>query len=109
VLVSGGTFKMSGDARPERVFLNGASRYIAISGLLNGPVTPIDLGVTAAAPLTGYVSAPILRLDSTYPSGDMASLKNYFSLGYSKLTDSPYTEEAITGYKISDTGLFAAE
>jgi hypothetical protein len=110
VLVSStGAFKMSGDARPERVFLNGVSRYIAISGLLNGPVTPIDLGVTSAAPLTTYGSAPILRLDSTYLSGDMASLKNYFSLGNSQLTESPYTEEAITGYKISDTGLFAAE
>jgi hypothetical protein len=109
VLVSGGTFKMSGDARPERVFLNGNARFITISGPLSGPVTPIDLGVTSSAPLAGYVTAAILRLDSTYPSGDMASLKNYFSLGNSKRTDSPYTETAITGYKINDSGLFVAE
>jgi hypothetical protein len=109
VLVAGGTFKISGEDRPERVFLNSNARSITISGLLNGPVTPIDLGVTAAAPLANYVNQPILRLDSAYPSGDMASLKNYFILGYSKRTDSPYTEEAITGYKISDTGAFVAE
>jgi hypothetical protein len=109
VLVSGGTFKISGDAWPERVFLNGNARFITISGVLSGPVTPIDLGVTSTAPLANYVDQSILRLDTSYSSGDMANLKTYFSLGNSKLTESPYTEEAITGYEISDNGIFVAE
>jgi hypothetical protein len=109
VLVSGGTFKMSGDARPERVFLYNNTRFITINGLLTGPVTPIDLGVTSGAPLANYVNQFILRLDTSYPSGDMASLKNYFSLGNSKRTDSSDTGTAITGYKINDSGLFEAE
>jgi hypothetical protein len=106
---AGGTFKMSGDARPERVFLFNNAQFITISGPLSGPVTPIDLGVRASAPLANYVNQPILKLDASYPSGDMANLKNYFSLGNSKQTDSPDPEEPITGYKISDTGLFVAE
>jgi hypothetical protein len=107
VLVKSGTFKLSGEAMPERVFLDGNTRFITIAGPLSGGVIPIDLGVTSVAPLTGYVNMPILKLDSAY-SGDMASLKDHFTLGNSKMTASPWTwtETAITGYKINDDGLF---
>jgi hypothetical protein len=107
-----GTFKMSGEARPERVFLKGNTWFITISGLLSGPVTPIDLGITGSAPLTGYIDAPILKLDTSYSTGDMAALKTHFSLGNSKMTESPWTEDVIPtgsgGYEISDGGLFVA-
>jgi uncharacterized repeat protein (TIGR02543 family) len=107
VLVSG-TFKMSGDARPERVFLSDNTRFITISGPLSGGLTPIDLGVTASAPLANWENLPILKLDTSYNSGDLANLKDHFSLGNAKWTDSPYTETAITGYEISDNGLFVS-
>jgi hypothetical protein len=109
VLVRDGTFKMSGEARPERVFLYTNTRSITISGPLSGPVTPIDLGITSSAPLTGYVNKPILKLDTTYSAGNLAELKAFFVLGNSKYTASPWTETAISGYKISDGGLFVAE
>jgi hypothetical protein len=105
VVVTGATFRMSGDAWPERVFLYNNSS-ITISGPLSGPVTPIDLGIGS---LTGWVTKPILALDSSYSSGDLANLKIYFTLGNSKMMGSPYTEAAITGYGISDGGLFVAE
>jgi hypothetical protein len=108
-VVASGTFTMSGEARPERVFLYDNTRSITISSPLSGPVTPIDLGITSSAPLTGYINAPILTLDSSYSTGDMASLKTFFTLGNSKHTDSPYTEMAITGYEISDGGLFVRD
>jgi hypothetical protein len=107
VLVVGGTFQMRGKARPERVFLFNNAQSITISGPLNGPVTPIDLGVTGSAPLTAYVYRPILKRDSSYSTGNLASLKTHFTLGNSKRTDSPYTEEAaISGYEISNGGGF---
>jgi hypothetical protein len=86
---------------------------ITIAGPLSGPVTPIDLGVTNAAPLTGYIDKPILKLDDTsYSGGDMAALKTRFTLGNSKMTVSPLPEEAIPtgsgGYTISDEGKFEA-
>jgi hypothetical protein len=112
VLVRGGTFIMSGEVRPGRVFLFSNTQFITISGPLSGPVTPpiaIDLRITSSAPLADYGNQAILKLDTSYSSGNMASLKNYFSLGDSKMTESPWTEEAITGYTISDTGRFVAE
>jgi hypothetical protein len=107
LLVYGGTFKMSGAARPQRVFLRTKAQFITIAGPLSGPVIPIDLGVTSSAPLTDYVNAAILKLDSSYSAGDLASLKAQFALGYSKRTDSSDPETAITGYKINDDGKFA--
>jgi hypothetical protein len=109
VVVGSGTFKLSGEAMPERVFLYNNTRSLTISGPLGGAVIPIDLGVTGSAPLAGYVNAPILKLDSAYSSGDLASLKEHFTLGNSKDTNSSSPETAITGYTISDEGLFVAE
>jgi hypothetical protein len=108
VLVAGtGTFTMSAAARPGRVFLANYDQSVTISGPLNGPVTPIDLGITGSVPLTRYLAVPILKLDSSYSGGDLTSLKTHFALGSSKMTDSPYTEEAIPGfYSINDGGLF---
>jgi hypothetical protein len=108
VLVGNGTFKISGEARPERVFLYDNTRYITMAGPLSGPVIPIDLGVTSGAPILNWEGKQILQLDSSYTAGDLASLKEQFSLGNTKLTESPYTETAITGYEISDAGYFAA-
>jgi hypothetical protein len=48
-------------------------------------------------------------LDTSYSAGDLASLKEQFTLGNTKITASPYTEEAITGYQINDNGEFVAE
>jgi hypothetical protein len=49
-------------------------------------------------------------LDTTaYPTGDLASLKEHFTLENATLTVSPYTETPIEGYTIDDGGLFAAE
>jgi hypothetical protein len=107
---SNGTFKMSGEARPERIFFR--TYYYAgltISGPLSGPVIPIDLGITSSSSLEFWRSRSILKLDSSYSSGDLASLKNYFRLGNSKMTNSPYTEAAITGYEINDEGMFVIE
>jgi hypothetical protein len=102
-----GTFNMSGAAWPQQVFLYDNTRYITIAGPLSGPVIPIDLGVTTTIPLTGYVNVAILKLDSSY-SGNLASLKAQFTLGNTKMMESPYTEEAITGYTINDSGKFVA-
>jgi hypothetical protein len=107
VLVDG-IFKMSGEARPERVFLSSKTRFIEINGPLNGPVIPIDLGVTGSASLTDYVDMPILKLDDSYSAGNLADLKAFFILGKSTMTVSPYTEGAITVNEISDGGLFIA-
>jgi hypothetical protein len=104
-----GTFKFSGDARPERVFLYDTSRFITIIGPLNGGTVPIDLGVTSMEPLTDWAGKQILQLDGSYSSGNLASLKDYFTLGNSNLLYPPYTEVAITGYTIDDGGYFAAE
>jgi hypothetical protein len=109
VLVYSGTFRMSEEAWPERVFLRSDTQFITINGpLSSSPVTSIDLGITSSAPLTSYVDAPILKLDSAYP-GNMAELKSFFVLGNSKMTATPYTEGPITGYEISDEGLFVEE
>jgi hypothetical protein len=109
VLLYRGTFRMSGDARPERVFLYDNAQFITIGGPLSGGSVPIDLGITSSAPLTDWETAPVLKLDTSYSEGDLASLKGHFTLGNSKRTDSsPYTEAAIpaTDYEISDAGLF---
>jgi hypothetical protein len=103
-LLVGGTFKMSEEAQPERIFLND-NRFVTISGPLSGSSTPIDLGGSSS----GYENKPILTLDSSYSSGDLASLKEYFTLGTFKLMYSPYTETDITGYKISDNGFFVTD
>jgi hypothetical protein len=103
------TFKISGDAQPERVFLSNNTRSITISGSLSGGLTAIDLGITNIALLSDWENAPVLKLDMSYGSGNLANLKTYFTLGNSTLTESPYTETAITGYEISDGGLFVVE
>jgi hypothetical protein len=106
-----GTFKISGDAWPERIFFGNDYCSVIISGPLISPVTPIavDLGLSGSAPLTVWVNKPILALDNTYNSGDIASLKNYFTLGKSKRIHSPYAEAPITGYMINDGGLFVSD
>jgi hypothetical protein len=99
-----GIFKMSGDARPERVFLN-SDKPIIISGALNGGTVSIDLGITSNNPLTGLLNKPVLGLDSSYPSGNLASLKEHFTLGNAKMTVSPYTETPISAnYVIGNDG-----
>jgi hypothetical protein len=67
------------------------------------------MGITSYAPLTGWVNKPVLTLDSSYSEGDLGELKAFFTLGNSKRTDSPYTEAAITGYKINDNGWFVSQ
>jgi predicted outer membrane repeat protein len=110
VLVSyNGTFKMSENARPERVFLYDTTRFITISGPLSGGLTVIDLGVTTGAPLANWINAPVLQLDDSYSSGVLASLKDYFTLGNATLVHSPFTETALTGYEINDEGLFISK
>jgi hypothetical protein len=105
VLVDG-TFKISGYAWPERVFLSGSTNFITISGPLSGGTNvPIDLGITGSNPLTGLLSKPVLALDSSYLSGDLASLKAHFTLGNATLTESPYTKTPIpANYTISSDG-----
>jgi hypothetical protein len=99
----GGTFIISGGARPERVFLM-MGQVIFISGPLSSG-TVIDLEVTSGAPLTSWVNQQILQLYPSYSSGNLASLKNYFTLGNAKQTDSPYTETAIpANYTIGNDG-----
>jgi hypothetical protein len=99
----GGTFKMSGDARPERVFLDNNTLFITISGDLSGGTVPIDLGVGSS--LTNWVYRPVLALDSSYSSGNLADLKEHFTLGNAKMTNSPYTETAIpTNYTVGIDG-----
>jgi hypothetical protein len=107
VLVRSGTFRISGDARPERVFLDDNTRFITIGGPLSGGLVPIDLGITDSAP-TAWETAPVLKLDPSYIEGDLASLKTHFTLGNSKRTDSSSIETAIpaTDYEINDEGLF---
>jgi predicted outer membrane repeat protein len=91
---SGGTFKMSGDTQPERVFLSGTSQSIILSGpLLGSGLTSVGLSV----PFISRENAPVLTLDASYALGNLADLKTYFTL-----------KSAITGYEISDTGLFVA-
>jgi hypothetical protein len=110
-VVVAGTLKLSGEARPERVFLDSNTQFITISGPLSGPVIPImvDLKITSSVSLTGYENAPILKLDGSY-SGNLAELKAFFALGnLTNTTTSPWTEESINGYTISDGGLFVAE
>jgi hypothetical protein len=109
VLIYDGTFNISGSARLERVFLYDNTRYITIAGPLSGPVIPIDLGVTSDAPILNWEGTQILRLDSSYTTGNLASLKGQFSLGNTKLRDSPYTETAIMGYTINEGGLLVTE
>jgi hypothetical protein len=106
VLVSSGTFKMSGDARPERVlFPNSYNAYITITGPLNGGTVPIDLGVTVSEPLAYSAGTQILRLDNSYSSGDLAVLKTRFTLGDTVLMESPYTETPIpAGYTMGSNG-----
>jgi hypothetical protein len=109
--VSTGKFRISGDARPERVFLfNGLS--ITINGPLSGGTVPVDLELNDAMSiaLTDWVGQPILSLDTTaYPTGDLANLKEHFTLGDAIETGTPYPVTPITGYTIDDGGLFAAE
>jgi hypothetical protein len=104
VLVYGGTFKLSGDAMPQRVFLYDSTGCITISGPLSGGTIPIDLGITSSAPLTDYKNIQILRKDSAYNSGNLAELKNHFSLGEAKRTDTSDAGTPIDGYKIDDDG-----
>jgi hypothetical protein len=109
VLLNSGTFKISGDARPERIFLSNSSQAITISGALTGGPVPIDLGITSNDPLTDWENQQILRLDGS-GFGNLASLKGHFTLGNSKLMlEWPYTETPLTGYKIDDNGRFATE
>jgi hypothetical protein len=103
-----GYFNMSGSAWPEQVFLYDRCT-ITISGPLSGGTVSIDLGYGANYSITDLINRPILLLDSSYSSGNLASLKEYFALGNARLIDSPYTETALTGYKIDDDGLFVAE
>jgi hypothetical protein len=104
VLVSG-TFKMSGDAWPQQVFLSNNTRFITISGPLSGGVVPIDLGITSGASLISWRGKPVLALDSSYSSGNLAALKERFTPGNVKMTDSTYTETAIPAeYTITDSG-----
>jgi hypothetical protein len=107
VFFENGTFNMSGEARPQRVFLPNNTKFITISGPMSGGFTTyIDLGVTGSAPLTVWENAHLLKLAASYGEGDLASLKGHFTLGNSKMTESPHTETPITGYGISDGGLF---
>ena len=101
-----GTFKISGSAWPERVFLYNNTRHITIAGPLSGGPVAIDLGITSSAPITSWINQQILRLDDSYSEGDLASLKDQFTLGNTKMTASPGTEEAITGYEINTSGEF---
>jgi hypothetical protein len=106
VLVRGGSFRISGDAWPERVFLYNNTRSITISGPLSNGLVPIDLGITSSAPLANWENAPVL---SYYGEGDLASLKTHFTLGNSKMTASPWGAEtaiSATDYEINDEGLF---
>jgi hypothetical protein len=41
---------------------------------------PIDLGVIYDKPLTSWENAPVLKLDSSYSSGDLASLLMFYGL-----------------------------
>jgi hypothetical protein len=101
--------RMSGDAWPERVSLYGDTYYsspISISGPLGGErLTTIDLQCSHSL-AANWENKPILKLDDSYSSGDLASLKAHFTLGNAIQS---YTETPITGYKIDDDGYFVAE
>jgi hypothetical protein len=100
-----GTFKMSGNAWPERIFLSNNTRFITISGSLSGRPMYIDLGVTGSVPFTSWAAQPVLVLDNSYSSGNLATLKTLFTLGNTGLRESPYTEMAIPGnYVIGNDG-----
>jgi hypothetical protein len=109
VQVNGGIFIISENARPERVFLYDNTAFIAIGGPLSGGTVPIDLGITGSASLSDWLNRPVLKLDDSYSTGNLASLKEHFTLENAMLTESPYTETPLTGYKIDDDGLFVAE
>jgi hypothetical protein len=103
---------LSGDAKPERVLLYGSTSFIKIAGPLTGGSPPIalDLGITDSDPLANWVNKPILQLDASYNTGNLASLKDNFTLGNTQVTDKePYTKTAISGYKIADDGKFVSE
>jgi hypothetical protein len=113
VVKDSGTFILSANARPERIFLYDTSRYITISGPLSGGIVPIDLGDISGLPVP-WENTQILRVDSSYPGGNSAALKAYFTLGNSVTTDwSSNTETPIPtgpgGYTINDDGYFVAE
>jgi hypothetical protein len=108
VLVSG-TFNISGDARPERVFLYDYVRSITISDPLGGGTVPIDLGITVNDPLEDWIGEAVLKLDNLY-AGDLSSLKTHFTLGDATLIILPYTTETenlAADYEIDNNGLFA--
>jgi hypothetical protein len=104
VLMIGGTFKMSGNARPQRVFLLRENyNYVTITGPLSAGPVPIDLGIPSSQTLTDWLGKTILILSGYY--GNMADLKTHFTLGNTKQIDSPYTETPIpASYTIGDDG-----
>jgi hypothetical protein len=113
VVTATGTFIISGNARPERVFLyfNSNSHYppITIVGPLSGGIVTIDLAINDDPGLGGLEDKKVLRLDDSY-RGDLAALKTYFSLGngvkvtsHSDLYD--YVKISITGYTIDNNGI----
>jgi hypothetical protein len=105
-----GIFKMSGEARPDRVLLSNNNQFITIGGPLSGGTVPIDLGVTSSDPLTDWVGKQILRLDGSYSAGNLASLTTHFTLENSvRINLVPFIETPITGYKIDDGGYFVAQ
>jgi hypothetical protein len=109
VLLFGGIFIISGEAWPERVFLYDNTTFIAIGGPLSSGTVPIDLGITSSTPLSNWLDKSVLKLDDSYSTGNLANLKEHFTLGNAKMTESPYTEMPITGHKIDDDGLFVTE
>jgi hypothetical protein len=100
-----GTFKMSGDARPQRVFLRYNTIYVTIAGPVSGEPVPIDLGISSSNPLTNWLDKPILALDSAYGAGNLADLKTHFTLEHVKQVLSPFTEAVIPPeYTIGNDG-----
>jgi hypothetical protein len=107
VQITTGTFRISGAARPERVFLDSNSgnnyAFISIIGPLSDGLIPIDLGIyDGLRSLADWENKRIL-------SGDLANFKTHFILGNVTETNSPYTETPITGYTISDEGRVVRE
>jgi hypothetical protein len=98
-----GTFIISGAAWPERVCLYSSTEFITISGPLSGGTVPIDLEF--AGTLSDLLNKPVLKLDDSYSTGNLASLKEHFTLGNAILRAFPYKETPITGYKIDNGGL----
>ncbi|MDR3160835.1 MAG: hypothetical protein LBU28_04390, partial [Spirochaetaceae bacterium] len=99
VSVSSGTFIMSGDARPEGVFLRCYDR-ITIGGPLSGGMTVIDLEINITASLSNWVGKRILSPDG--------ARKARFKLGNAVSTNTS-TPTPITGYTIDESGYFIAE